>query len=80
MKRITGFRTILLALGLPMVAVVVLWLGTAFNIWASSGLVNISLLLLFVIPLSLILFVFLVHREQERTKDKQQENGSSHTS
>ncbi len=80
MKRITGFRTILLALGLSMVAVVVLWLGTAFNIWASSGLVNISLLLLFVIPLSLILFVFLVHREQERTKDKQQENGSSHTS
>lgn len=70
MKRITGFRTILLALGLSMVAVVVLWLGTAFNIWASSGLVNISLLLLFVIPLSLILFVFLVHREQERTKDK----------
>ncbi len=80
MKRITGFRTILLALGLSMVAVVVLWLGTAFNIWASSGLVNISLLLLFVIPLSLILFVFLVHREQERTKDKQQKNGSSHTS
>ena len=80
MKRITGFRTILLALGLSIVAVVVLWLGTAFNIWASSGLVNISLLLLFVIPLSLILFVFLVHREQERTKDKQQENGSSHTS
>jgi membrane protein implicated in regulation of membrane protease activity len=80
MKRITGFRTILLALGLSMVAVVVLWLGTAFNIWASSGLVNISLLLLFVIPLSLILFVFLVHREQERTKDKQQENGSSRTS
>lgn len=80
MKRITGFRTVLLALGLSMVAVVVLWLGTTFNIWTYSSLVNISLLLLFAIPLSLMLFVFLVHHEQEQTKDKQQEDGSSHTS
>ncbi len=46
------------ALLLAMGAVVILALGEAFNIWASTGLINISLILLLVIPLSMMCFVF----------------------
>lgn len=69
--RIMGVA-ILLALG----AVVILALGETFNIWAYTGLVNISLILLIVIPLSLMCFVFLAHREQERSKNEKGDDGS----
>ncbi|TMD50593.1 MAG: hypothetical protein E6I93_11855 [Chloroflexi bacterium] len=64
------------ALLLAMGAVVILALGETFNIWASNGLINISLILLIAIPLSMIGFVFLSHREQEQSKNEKGEDGS----
>ena len=75
MKRMIGFRTVLWALGLSIAAVVVLWFGWIFDIWPSGGFIPV--ILLFAIPLSLMLFVFLVHREQEQSKNKRQENDFS---
>lgn len=72
--RIMG-AAILLAMG----AVLILALGETFNIWASNGLINISLILLLVIPLSMMCFVFLAHREQEHAKNEKGEDGSSKT-
>ena len=63
------------ALLLAMGAVVILALGGAFNIWASAGLINISLILLLVIPLSMMCFVFLSHREQELVEKEKWEDG-----
>ena len=79
MKRMIGFRTVVWALGLSMAAVVVLLLGAAFNIWAASGLLSIPVILVLVIPLSLILFVLLVHREQEQSLSKRRDDDSSHS-
>ena len=70
--RIMGVA-ILLAMG----AVVILALGETFNIWASNGLINIAVILVFVIPLSMMCFVFLSHREQEQAKNEKGEDGSS---
>ena len=52
-------RIMVVALLLAMGAVVILALGETFNIWASNGLINISLILLIAIPISMIGFVFL---------------------
>jgi hypothetical protein len=77
MKGTPGMRIMVVALLLAMGAVVILALGETFNIWASNGLINISLILLIAIPLSMIGFVFLSHREQEQGKNEKGEDGSS---
>jgi hypothetical protein len=74
MKGTPGMRIMVVALLLAMGAVVILALGETFNIWASNGLINISLILLIAIPLSMIGFVFLSHREQG--KNEKGEDGS----
>jgi presenilin-like A22 family membrane protease len=67
------------ALLLAIVAVAILALGETFNIWASNGLINIAVILVFIIPLSMICFVLLAHHEQEQAKNEKGEDGSSKT-
>jgi len=75
MKGTPGMRIMGVALLLAVGAVVILALGGALNIWASTGLINISLILLLVIPLSMMCFVFLSHREQEHAQKEKREAG-----
>ena len=78
MRKLIGFRTILWALSLSIAAALVLLLGTIFNVWASNSVFYIPLLVLFAMPLSFMLFVYLVHHEQEQSKKVQQEDSSRH--
>ena len=78
MRKLIGFRTILWALILSIVAAAILLLGTIFNVWASNSVFYIPLLVLFAMPLSFMLFVYLVHHEQEQAKKVQQEDRSRH--
>ena len=69
-------RIMVVAILMVMAAVVILALGETFNIWAYSGLLNIAVILVFVIPLSMMCFVILAHREQGPAKNQKEEDGS----
>ncbi len=68
------------ALVLVILAAVVLWLGDTLNAWTPGSLLGSQAALLFLllsIPISLTLFVFLAHHQQEKDAQRRREKDSS---
>src|SRR5205085_431430 len=72
-ERKLSMRAAAVAFVLIIAAAVVLWFGNTLNSWVLGGLIGGLAALLLSIPISLTLFSYLSHRQDERLKAEEQE-------